>query len=74
MPHVNIKHFPVTMTPEQQTALMTTITQALENALGCEAGAVSIALEPIDPEEWQEKVYGPEIRDRAHLLCKTPDY
>jgi len=74
MPHVNIKFFPVEVDGEQIAALADDLTSAVVAALGCDAGVVSIALEPVDPQEWNERVYGPEIVGRRDLLIKTPNY
>lgn len=74
MPHVNIKHFPVEITPEQEAELVATITGAVTRALGCDEGVVSIALEPVEQEGWNERVYVPEIVNRKNLLRKTPNY
>ncbi|GAA0401382.1 hypothetical protein GCM10009530_61570 [Microbispora corallina] len=74
MPHVNIKYFPVPLSGEQESALVATVTEAVQNAFGCDGGIVSIALEPVPAEEWDLRVYQPEIVERAHLLRKTPNY
>jgi len=74
MPHVNIKHFPVPLTGEQRTVLVTAITDAVRNAFDCDENVISIALEPVAKEQWNERVYVPEVVDRKELLCKTPNY
>jgi len=74
MPHVNVKHFPAPLTEEQASELVASITEAVTRAFGCDEGVVSIALEPVDPQTWQEQVYEPEIVDRKELLLKTPNY
>ncbi|WP_441246978.1 amino acid adenylation domain-containing protein [Kitasatospora sp. McL0602] len=74
VPHVNIKYFPTVISDEQGARLVEALTKALQENLGCEEGAVSIALEPVDPADWQEKVYTPEIVDRRELLRKLPNY
>jgi 4-oxalocrotonate tautomerase len=74
MPHVNIKHFPAPLNEEQASELVTAITEAVTRAFGCDEGVVSIALEPVDPQAWQEQVYAPEIVQRKELLHKTPTY
>jgi len=74
MPHVNIKHFPVPLSDEQQSELVAAVTKAMTKAFGCDEGAVSIALEPIDKEVWNEKVYLPEIVNRRDILGKVPNY
>ncbi|MEV6209035.1 tautomerase family protein [Kitasatospora sp. NPDC051914] len=74
MPHVNIKHFPTPISEEQRARLVAAITEALKENLRCTDDAVSIALEPVDPAEWNDRVYVPEIVDRRELLCKVPNY
>jgi 4-oxalocrotonate tautomerase len=74
VPHVNIKHFPAPLTDEQTSALVAAITRAVTGAFGCEEGVVSIALEPVPRQAWQERVYAPEIVQRKDLLHKTPNY
>ncbi|MEU9885107.1 tautomerase family protein [Sphaerisporangium sp. NPDC051011] len=74
MPHVNIKYFPQPLTEEQESALVAEVSGAVRNALGCDEGVISIALEPVAEEEWNGRVYEPEIVGRRHLLRKTPNY
>lgn len=73
MPHINIKHFP-SLTEEQHIALAKSITEAVTTVVGCDESVVSIAVEPIAPEQWDEQVYMPEIVGRKETLIKTPDY
>ncbi|MBB5019328.1 amino acid adenylation domain-containing protein [Chitinivorax tropicus] len=74
MPHINIKHFPVELGNSQRAQLVDALTKAVQTAFGCEAGVISIALEPVTPENWSEQVYDPEIKGRQSLLCKHPSY
>lgn len=74
MPHLNIKHFPAPLDESREAALVAALTKAVQEAFGCPAGVISIALEPVAPEAWNDKVYGPEIRGRAALLRKRPEY
>ena len=74
MPHVNIKHFPVPLSEDQQAELVAALTQAVKTAFGCDEGVISIALEPVQKAAWNEHVYIPEIVDRRHLLRKLPNY
>jgi indigoidine synthase len=74
MPHVNIKHFPVTVTDEQMAELVAAVTIAVQSAFGCAEGVISIATEPVEKELWNERVYLPEIVNRGHLLRKLPNY
>jgi 4-oxalocrotonate tautomerase len=74
VPHVNIKHFPADLTTEAADQLVDRVTEAVTEAFGCDAGVVSVALEPVAQEVWQEQVYDPEITGRKHLLRKVPNY
>ncbi|WP_394391893.1 tautomerase family protein [Shewanella woodyi] len=73
MPHINIKHFPG-ITQQQETSLVEGITALLCDTLHCEKGAVSIAMQAVAPEQWQEKVVHKEIETATELLVKKPNY
>ncbi|MEI7029462.1 tautomerase family protein [Streptomyces pratensis] len=74
MPHLTVKHFPKSLTPDQRAELAAALTAAVQKAFACDEGVVSIALHPVDPDLWDEQVYRPEITDRRDALIKTPDY
>ncbi|MFE3826830.1 amino acid adenylation domain-containing protein [Streptomyces sp. NPDC059092] len=74
VPHINIKHFPVPITEEKELELVAAVTTAVRNAFGCNEDVVSIALEPVAQDVWNERVYIPEIVARQELLRKTPNY
>ncbi|MFE3600456.1 amino acid adenylation domain-containing protein [Streptomyces sp. NPDC059142] len=74
VPHINIKHFPVPITEEKELELVAAVTTAVRNAFGCTEEVVSIALEPVAQDVWNERVYIPEIVARQELLRKTPNY
>ena len=74
MPHINIKHFPVDLGSTRKDELVVALTKAVQTAFGCEEGTISIALEPVTPDNWREQVYIPEIKQRNNLLCKQPSY
>ncbi|WP_322769064.1 tautomerase PptA [Frankia sp. Cr1] len=74
MPHVNIKYFPVSLSDERQSELIATVTQAVMKTFGCDEAVISIALEPVEKDAWQEQVYLPEIINRRDLLHKKPNY
>ena len=74
MPHVNIKHFPVTLPEKRQAELVAAVAAAVQAAFACEEGAISIALEPVERDAWNDRVYIPEILNRRELLHKAPAY
>ncbi|MBU2712979.1 tautomerase family protein [Zooshikella harenae] len=74
MPHVNIKYFPVILSEAQKDELVSEISNAVQKALNCDPGVISIALEPTQQDVWNEQVYIPEIEQKKDLLCKKPNY
>ncbi|AHD02171.1 tautomerase family protein [Leisingera methylohalidivorans] len=74
MPHVIIKHFDATLTDVQRSALSDAITKAATQAFGCSEHAVSIALRPVNPDDWSNSVFAPDIEGRPQELIRSPDY
>jgi phenylpyruvate tautomerase PptA (4-oxalocrotonate tautomerase family) len=74
VPHINIKYFPVPLTEQQESELVAAMTKAVQTAFRCDEGVISIALEPVEKEAWNERVYVPEIVNRKNLLRKLPNY
>ncbi len=73
IPHVIIKLWPGKT--EQQKAKLTNmlLNDAME-AVGCNADAVSIAIEENPRNQWFEKVYYPEIEHKKEIIYKKPGY
>ncbi|MDH6224993.1 MULTISPECIES: tautomerase family protein [Streptomyces] len=74
MPHVIIKHFPKDLDEETRARLAARVSEAVQEAFGVRAGAVSIGLEPVEREDWDAEVYRPEIAGREDRLIQFPDY
>ncbi|MGF1703652.1 tautomerase PptA [Photobacterium makurazakiensis] len=74
MPHVSIKHFPVSVSEKQKEILVNKINQVITETLGCDEGAISISLEAVQPDNWQQEVYLPEIDTKSKFLIKAPNY
>ncbi|MFE9255779.1 tautomerase family protein [Streptomyces sp. NPDC006879] len=74
MPHVNIKYFPKPLDAEQQARLVARVAEAVREAFEVEDRVISVSLQPVEPELWDEEVYQPEIVDRRDLLAKSPEY
>jgi 4-oxalocrotonate tautomerase len=73
MPHINIKVVPG-KSAEQKMKLTAVIVAEVIKAFETKDASVSVALEEIPKEEWTEKVYLPEIRDKWDKLLKKPGY
>ena len=74
VPHVNIKHFPASLSEEKQSELLAAVTKAVTSAFSCDEGVISIALEPVEQDVWNDRVYLPEIVNGGDLLHKRPNY
>ena len=65
----------ITGRSEQQKArLADEIVKDVVGILGNGADSVSVAIEEIEPGEWKEKVYQPDILDKQETLYKKPGY
>ena len=73
MPHVIIKLYPG-RTDEQKTKLASEIVKDIVAIAKCEEKSISVAIEEVEPENWDEKVYKPDILNAKGHLIKTPGY
>ncbi|MEU8431992.1 tautomerase family protein [Streptomyces sp. NPDC029216] len=73
MPHIHIRHYPRDFTAEQLRAVDEAVTAAVTKTFATGEDTVSISLEPIRPEDWEEQVLS-EIAARRELLVKRPGY
>ncbi|UCH21132.1 MAG: tautomerase family protein [Deltaproteobacteria bacterium] len=73
MPHVIVKLYPG-RSEEQKKQLSDEIVKDVVSIAKCEEKVVSIAIEEIDPDDWAEKVYKPDILDNKDKLYKEPGY
>ena len=73
MPHVIVKLYPG-RSEQQKTRLAEEIVKAVVDIAQCKEESVSVAVEEIEPEEWAEKVYRPDITDNQQKLYKKPGY
>ena len=73
MPHVTVKLWPG-KSEQQKTRLAEAITRDVMSILHYGDESVSVAMEEVRPEEWVEKVYKPEIKNKSDKLYKKPGY
>ena len=73
MPHIHVKLYPG-RTEEQKKELTKAIVDNVVSIAKCSADSVSVAIEEVNPEEWDEKVYGPDIMSQKENLYKKPGY
>jgi 4-oxalocrotonate tautomerase len=73
MPHVIVKLWPGP-SEQQKARLAEAITRDVTDILELGEESVSVALEEVEPEDWAEKVYTPDIVNKPDRLYKKPGY
>ena len=73
MPHVIVKLWPG-KSAQQKIRLAEEIVKDVMNVLNYGAESVSVAIEEVEPQDWAEKVYKPDILNNSEKLYKTPGY
>jgi 4-oxalocrotonate tautomerase len=73
MPHVIVKLWPG-KSEEQKNRLAEKITQDVMEILNYGAESVSVALQEVESQDWEEKVYRPDIVAQTRNLYKKPGY
>jgi len=73
MPHIIVKLYPG-RSEQQKQQLAYAITKDVISIAKCEDKSVSVAFEEVDPADWPEKVYKPDVLDKQDKLYKKPGY
>jgi 4-oxalocrotonate tautomerase len=73
MPHVIVKLWPG-KSEQQKRRLADAITKDVMEIFDYGDESVSVAMEEIKPQDWADKVYKPEIVNKAASLYKKPGY
>ena len=75
MPYIAIKSYP--KDEETKKKIVEKINEAFLEVWGCPPEAVTISLEEVKPEDWQEKVAKPEIEtnmDKMMIVSGVKKY
>jgi 4-oxalocrotonate tautomerase len=73
MPHIIVKLYPG-RSDRRKTRLADELARDVATIAGCEEKSVSVAIEEIEPEDWAEKVYRPDIIEKQASLYRKPGY
>ncbi|MGI0086189.1 MAG: tautomerase family protein [Nitrososphaerales archaeon] len=73
MPHVIVKVWPG-KSEQQKSRLAEEIVKDVMNVLNYGEESVSVAIEEVNPQDWAEKVYKPDIVNKSEKLYKKPGY
>ena len=73
MPHVVVKLY-AGRSEQQKKKLAEEITKAVMTTLSAGEESVSVAIEDVEPNDWTEKVYRPDILGKSDTIYKKPGY
>lgn len=73
MPHIVVKLWP-DKTEQQKQQLADAITADVMQVLNYGEESVSVAFEEVEPGQWAEAVYRPDIKAKWRQLYKKPGY
>jgi 4-oxalocrotonate tautomerase len=73
MPHVIVKLWPG-KSEQQKKQLAEAIVEDVVAILKLGEESVSVSIEEIEPQDWTEKVYKPDILNKPRNLYKKPGY
>jgi 4-oxalocrotonate tautomerase len=73
MPHVIVKL--LSGRSEQQKArIVEDVTRAVMTGANCAEQSVSVGIQDVEPNDWVEAVYKPDIIGKADTLYRKPGY
>ena len=73
MPHVIVKLYSG-KSEQQKSRLAEQIAKAVMAGANCAEQSVSVSIQDIEPSDWVEKVYNPDIIGNQNILYKNPGY
>jgi len=73
MPHIIVKMYPG-RTEDQKVELTARIVDAVIDTLNVGTNTISVGIEEVSPEEWDEAVYKPDILGKEDCLYKKPGH
>jgi 4-oxalocrotonate tautomerase len=73
MPHVIVK-LQAGRSGQQKAEIADLVTRAVMAGANCAEQSVSVSIEDIEPQDWVEKVFKPDIIAKPDTLYKKPGY
>jgi 4-oxalocrotonate tautomerase len=73
MPHVIVKLYSG-RSEQQKAKLAEEVTKAVTTTLNYGGESVSVGIEDVEPQDWAEKVYKPDILSKPQTIYKKPGY
>jgi 4-oxalocrotonate tautomerase len=73
VPHVIVKLYSG-KSEQQKARLADEVTKAVMSALNYGEESVSVGIEDVEPKDWTERVYKPDILGKQKTIYKKPGY
>jgi 4-oxalocrotonate tautomerase len=73
MPHVIVKMY-AGRSEKEKARLAEEMTKAVSSVLNYGDEAISVSIEDVEPKDWAEKVYRPDILGKPNTIYKKPGY
>jgi 4-oxalocrotonate tautomerase len=73
MPHIIVKMYPG-RSEDMKKDMVSKISKAITDSLNADESIISIAIEEVEQDKWNETVYKPDISQKEHTLYKKPGY
>jgi 4-oxalocrotonate tautomerase len=73
MPHVIVK-LRSGRSEQQKARIADEVTKAVMASADCAEQSISVSVEDVEPDDWTEKVYKPDILGGPGKLYKKPGY
>jgi len=73
MPHAIVKLY-TGRSAQQKARIAEAVTKAIMASTQNAEGSISVSIEDVEPSEWTEKVYKPDIIGKPDTLYKEPGY
>lgn len=73
MPHVIVKLWSG-KSEQQKKRLADEVARAVMTTLGYGEESISVGIEDVEPKDWTEKVYEPDILGKLQTIYKKPGY
>ncbi|MGI3899059.1 MAG: tautomerase family protein [Janthinobacterium lividum] len=73
MPHIIVKMYPAKSEAQKQQ-IADEVTKAIMSATGHGPDPISVAIEEVQPSDWVEAVFRPDILAKPETIYKKPGY
>ncbi|HZP79072.1 MAG TPA: tautomerase family protein [Pseudolabrys sp.] len=73
MPHIIVKMHSG-RSDADKARLADELSKALKSVLNSPDAAISVGIEDVDPKDWAEKVYRPDIQGKPATIYRKPGY